>query len=161
MHPNQEPAVIAGQGTIALEVLEQVREMHSPAPAGAQEKGGHKVSEALTLPFCTGPPGKCSGGSCRRWRNACRNSSRHQGRQQLIQESPCGNGRTLKAGSSFLETERTCSQSVSAWGLHGSSSRPSLAPAHTETRDRDVLVSPTWLLLLSPGFEARCEGVCC
>ena len=25
VHPNQEPAVIAGQGTIALEVLEQVR----------------------------------------------------------------------------------------------------------------------------------------
>jgi serine racemase len=25
VHPNQEPAVIAGQGTIALEVLNQVR----------------------------------------------------------------------------------------------------------------------------------------
>lgn len=94
MHPNQELAVIAGQGTIALEVLEQVREMHS-------QKGGHKVSEALTLPFCTGTPGKCSGGSCWRWRNGCRNSSRHQGRQQLIQESSSGKGRTLKAGSSF------------------------------------------------------------
>ncbi|XP_069647348.1 serine racemase isoform X1 [Haliaeetus albicilla] len=33
VHPNQEPVVIAGQGTIALEVLEQVREMHSPDPA--------------------------------------------------------------------------------------------------------------------------------
>ncbi|XP_049659692.1 serine racemase isoform X1 [Accipiter gentilis] len=29
VHPNQEPVVIAGQGTIALEVLEQVRETHS------------------------------------------------------------------------------------------------------------------------------------
>ncbi|XP_074888782.1 serine racemase isoform X1 [Buteo buteo] len=33
VHPNQEPVVIAGQGTIALEVLEQVRETHSPDPA--------------------------------------------------------------------------------------------------------------------------------
>lgn len=33
VHPNQELAVIAGQGTIALEVLEQVRERHSPDPA--------------------------------------------------------------------------------------------------------------------------------
>lgn len=49
MHPNQEPAVIAGQGTIALEVLEQVRGMHSLAPAGAQQKGGHKVSEGSFL----------------------------------------------------------------------------------------------------------------
>lgn len=105
MHPNQELAVIAGQGTIALEVLEQVREMHSPAPAGAQQKGVHKVSEALTLPFCTGTPGKCSGGTRWRWRNGCRNSSRHQGRQQLTQEPPCGKGRTLKAGSSFKQKD--------------------------------------------------------
>lgn len=49
MHPNQEPAVIAGQGTIALEVLEQVRERQSLALAGAQQKGGHKVSEASFL----------------------------------------------------------------------------------------------------------------
>ncbi|XP_076210565.1 serine racemase isoform X1 [Aptenodytes patagonicus] len=33
VHPNQELAVIAGQGTIALEVLEQVRETHSLDPA--------------------------------------------------------------------------------------------------------------------------------
>ncbi|KAM9615452.1 serine racemase isoform 2-T2 [Morphnus guianensis] len=43
VHPNQEPAVIAGQGTIALEVLEQVRETHSPDPAqgSAPRRQGH------------------------------------------------------------------------------------------------------------------------
>ncbi|NXJ66766.1 SRR racemase, partial [Rostratula benghalensis] len=35
VHPNQEPAVIAGQGTIALEVLEQVRDTHR----GAAKRG--------------------------------------------------------------------------------------------------------------------------
>lgn len=29
VHPNQEPAVIAGQGTIAMEVLNQVRAVNS------------------------------------------------------------------------------------------------------------------------------------
>ena len=28
VHPNQEPAVIAGQGTIAMEVLNQVRAVY-------------------------------------------------------------------------------------------------------------------------------------
>ena len=43
VHPNQEPAVIAGQGTIALEVLEQVRETHGPDPAqgSAPRRQGH------------------------------------------------------------------------------------------------------------------------
>ncbi|XP_029884687.1 serine racemase isoform X1 [Aquila chrysaetos chrysaetos] len=43
VHPNQEPAVIAGQGTIALEVLEQVRETYSPDPArgSAPRRQGH------------------------------------------------------------------------------------------------------------------------
>lgn len=40
VHPNQEPAVIAGQGTIALEVLEQVRETHSPARGSAPRRQG-------------------------------------------------------------------------------------------------------------------------
>lgn len=56
MHPNQEPAVIAGQGTIALEVLEQVREMHSPAPAGAQEKGGTQSVRSPHASFLHRPP---------------------------------------------------------------------------------------------------------
>lgn len=45
MHPNQEPAVIAGQGTIALEVLEQVREMQSPALQGHSKKGDTKCQK--------------------------------------------------------------------------------------------------------------------
>ncbi|XP_075296297.1 serine racemase isoform X1 [Opisthocomus hoazin] len=38
VHPNQELAVIAGQGTIALEVLEEVRETHSPAQGSAPRR---------------------------------------------------------------------------------------------------------------------------
>lgn len=34
VHPNQEPAVIAGQGTIAMEVLNQVRAVHSCLTTG-------------------------------------------------------------------------------------------------------------------------------
>ncbi|XP_015501864.1 serine racemase isoform X1 [Parus major] len=55
VHPNQEPAVIAGQGTIALEVLEQVRAMHSPAPAGAQQKGDTKCQEPSHFPSTQAP----------------------------------------------------------------------------------------------------------
>lgn len=94
--------MIAGQGTIALELLEQVRERNSPAPAGALQKGGHKVSEALTPPFCAGTRGKCSGGSCRRRRNGGRNSSCHQGRQQLIHEIPLWEGQDSQGRQQLL-----------------------------------------------------------
>ncbi|OXB52178.1 UNVERIFIED_CONTAM: hypothetical protein H355_009250, partial [Colinus virginianus] len=42
VHPNQEPAVIAGQGTIALEVLEQVR-----APRWGTARGYRAATEML------------------------------------------------------------------------------------------------------------------
>lgn len=44
MHPNQDPVVIAGQGTIALEVLEQVRETHNPGLCTAK-RGDRRCQE--------------------------------------------------------------------------------------------------------------------
>lgn len=44
MHPNQEPAVIAGQGTIALEVLEQVRDT-AQRLQGHSKKGDTKCQK--------------------------------------------------------------------------------------------------------------------
>ncbi|XP_065503351.1 serine racemase isoform X1 [Caloenas nicobarica] len=44
VHPNQDPAVIAGQGTIALEVLEQVRETHNPGLCTAK-RGDRRCQE--------------------------------------------------------------------------------------------------------------------
>ncbi|XP_033924568.1 serine racemase isoform X1 [Melopsittacus undulatus] len=47
VHPNQEPAVIAGQGTIALEVLEQVPEVNAVvAPVGG---GGMIAGIAIAI----------------------------------------------------------------------------------------------------------------
>ncbi|NXJ55452.1 SRR racemase, partial [Spizaetus tyrannus] len=47
VHPNQEPAVIAGQGTIALEVLEQAPEVNAiVAPVGG---GGMIAGIAVTI----------------------------------------------------------------------------------------------------------------
>lgn len=57
MHPNQEPAVIAGQGTIALEVLEQVRETHGPARPWALHLSGRRMAkEVPEVPECSMPP---------------------------------------------------------------------------------------------------------
>lgn len=50
VHPNQEMAVIAGHGTIALEVLEQVREKQGPAqPRGSAP---HRQENGRRYPRC-------------------------------------------------------------------------------------------------------------
>lgn len=57
VHPNQEPAVIAGQGTIALEVLEQVNVQPGPnsglcsSQVGAQQKGGTRGARSTHASF--------------------------------------------------------------------------------------------------------------
>lgn len=49
MHPNQEPAVIAGQGTIALEVLEQVRGPQCMTPDHTPHRQGHSREGYMSI----------------------------------------------------------------------------------------------------------------
>lgn len=88
VHPNQEPAVIAGQGTIAMEVLNQARVVNSCVTTGKVMLGCRiyftyiKKKNLLLIDlfilyilFTKGTLGRCTGGSCRRRRNGCWNSN--------------------------------------------------------------------------------------
>ncbi|KAM6242424.1 serine racemase isoform 1-T1 [Porphyrio hochstetteri] len=53
VHPNQEPAVIEGQGTIGLEVLEQVRERQGLDPAQGSAPRRQRGSKKQHSHFCS------------------------------------------------------------------------------------------------------------
>jgi len=153
VHPNQELAVIAGQGTIALEVLEEVRETHGLAQGSAprrQEchKKGVRSARSTHSRFLSTQAPKVNavvvpvggGGMIAGIAVAIKVGNSSSGQRWL--HLPVGRAGLPKTGSSWgsLRAPGGC--------------RACLAPcAHSNTAP--------FKLSLSAGFETRCESVRC
>lgn len=130
VHPNQEPAVIAGQGTIGLEVLEQVRnpaQGSAPCRQGLGKKGQlrcqqHSYFLSAQVPEVNAVVVPVGGGGMIAGIAVAIKVGNNFARKQWL-HLPLGRARVPSQAAAFLFRNRE----IGAWGLHGL-----LAPWHLQ-----------------------------